>query len=165
MNIEQLSEWRAELIICGDIVQDEDNTVPQKVAEERFNRYIEMLESVEGNEGEGVFNAIIDSITPREDYGSFERVLGTLNKFSSVDRGQYLARSIVKLIKKSREKAINLLFNALWEEGEDLKAFNGAWSNLAEGDIELLLEFVVENEKPGEYLDEMKGKLRPTAHI
>ena len=67
MNIEQLSEWRAELIICGDIVQDEDDTVPQKVAEVRFNRYIEMLESVEGKEGEGVFNAIIDSITPRED--------------------------------------------------------------------------------------------------
>ena len=46
------------LILCGDIVQDADNTVPQKVPEERFNCYIEMLESVEGNEGEGVFNAI-----------------------------------------------------------------------------------------------------------
>jgi hypothetical protein len=42
--------WRKELLQTGDIVQDGDTSVPQQEKEKRFNRYVEMVKAVSGQE-------------------------------------------------------------------------------------------------------------------
>ena len=54
--------WRSELLHTGDIIQDGDKSVSQPESEQRFNRYIEMLDAVSGQEGIETFIAIVDSL-------------------------------------------------------------------------------------------------------
>ena len=47
----KFEEWRAELLHVGNIVQDEDDSVGWDEREARFNRYVEMLDALQGDEG------------------------------------------------------------------------------------------------------------------
>jgi hypothetical protein len=46
-----MNEFIEELMFTGRIVQDSDKSVDWPEREDRFNRYIELLESIQGDEG------------------------------------------------------------------------------------------------------------------
>ena len=73
--------WRKELLQTGDIVQDGDTSVPQQEKEKRFNRYVEMVKAVSGQEGVEAFITLVESLQAKDDYGAYETTYGALWRF------------------------------------------------------------------------------------
>ena len=69
---ESFDSWRAELLHVGNIVQDHDPGVSPEEASQRFNRYIEMLDSLKGDEGPEYAAAVFQSIQALHDYGAYQ---------------------------------------------------------------------------------------------
>jgi hypothetical protein len=71
--IDDFAAWRDELIFTGNIVQDGETDVDPEEAESRSgDRYLELLEMVDGNEDDAVFQSIVDSMTATDDYEVYE---------------------------------------------------------------------------------------------
>ena len=51
MTYGEFDEWKRELLFNGIIVQDADESVPWPDREDRFNRYVKLVEGVKGTEG------------------------------------------------------------------------------------------------------------------
>ena len=68
----QFETWKSELLHVGNIVQDDDHSVPPEESERRFNRYIEMLGSLTGTEGYEYALAIMESVQAKNDYGAYQ---------------------------------------------------------------------------------------------
>ena len=64
--------WREELLFVGKIIQDSDDSVDPEESERRFNRYTEMLDALEGNEGYEFALAVFESIQSIHDYGAYQ---------------------------------------------------------------------------------------------
>ena len=91
--------WRDKLLFVGNIVQDEDDTVPSDEAELRFNTYIEMLESITGTEGEEYALAIFESVQAIEDYGAYQTTGRAAWKFGEEVYCKALIHELPRLIK------------------------------------------------------------------
>ena len=52
--------------------QDEDDSVPEDEAERRLNRFVELVDAVQGNEPDEVFVTLIETLKDQEDYGAYE---------------------------------------------------------------------------------------------
>jgi hypothetical protein len=55
-----IEEWKTELIFTGKIVQDCDTSVSDDEIEHRCLRYMELLDMVDGSEGEDVSKAVVE---------------------------------------------------------------------------------------------------------
>lgn len=102
-------DWRKELLFVGNIVQDGDKSVPQPEVEERFNRYVQMVDSVTGNEGVEAFSALVDSLQAKDDYGAYQSTYGALRRFPVTVAAQGLVEALPRLIGRHRECAGDIL--------------------------------------------------------
>lgn len=107
--ITDVDDWKVELLFSGRIVQDGDETVSPDEAERRFNRYIKLVEMVEGDEGQNVFQALVDSIQADEDYGAYQATMGAAEKFPEPKYAQYLIEALPALIKCQPDWAGNFM--------------------------------------------------------
>lgn len=64
--------WKAELLIVGNIVQDDDTSTPSDEAQRRFQRYCVMLDALTGTEGAHYALAIFQSVQAQHDYGAYQ---------------------------------------------------------------------------------------------
>ncbi len=152
-----------DLIFTGNIVQDSDESVPWPERENRFNRYIELLDSVTGNEGVDIASAIIKSMQAEDDYGAYQTAQGALGQFPSKVYVEAMISELPNLIKKNREWAGELLCGLANSEGteysEVLSIFNNALVNSPHK--ESILSFVRFQETDG-WLEHRVGVLGPT---
>jgi hypothetical protein len=96
--IASFEEWRAELLELGDIVQDIDETVSVQEAERRFNRYLAMLEGLNGNEGFEYALAVFESIRAEQDYGVYQVAERAAFRFGEVVYCKVLMHELPRLI-------------------------------------------------------------------
>ncbi len=124
-----------ELLFTGNIVQDSDDSVPWPEREDRFNRYIELLDSIRGDEGIEIAQAIIKSMQAKDDYGAYQTTQSTLGRFPNT---LYLQAMIIEL-----PRLINN--NPDWA-GELLCSLANSINTKYENDIALFKELLVQTE-------------------
>ncbi len=79
--IKDLETWSAELVLNSSFIPDFGSLNLLKQAETRFDRYIELLEMVEGNEPLEVLHTMANSIRMEDDCGAYQVTLNTFSKF------------------------------------------------------------------------------------
>ena len=104
-----MNEFIEELMFTLKIVQDSDKSVGWPEREDRFNRYIELLESIQGNEGLEIARAIIKSMQEEQDYGAYQTTQRALGKFPGEIYTQALVLEVTNLIKNKSDWAGELL--------------------------------------------------------
>jgi hypothetical protein len=156
--------WRRELLHTGDIVQDGDKSVPQPERERRFNRYIEMLEAVSGQEGIETYIAILDSLQAKQDYGAYQRTYGTLRRFPPSVAGQSLVAALPRLIKRQPNCAGDILSQLARSPHQEslavLSAFKSALAAASADAQKAIMDFVIREESDGWLDGRAKGVIR-----
>ena len=92
--ISNLELWHEELLESSDLPQDGDTEITPEEVEARFKRYVELMEFVTGQEPQGVFQAIIDSIRVPEDLGAYEAVHNALWRFPPASFAEYMIAAL-----------------------------------------------------------------------
>ncbi|MFE3267106.1 hypothetical protein [Streptomyces sp. NPDC059215] len=92
------ADWKVEIVECGDLVQDGDEATPPDEAERRWNRYVELADSVAGNEGPAGVAAIVSSLRAEEDYGAYQAAHAALRRFPSSDLGRGVANAAKQIL-------------------------------------------------------------------
>ena len=79
--ISDLKEWSAELVFNSSFIPDFGALNLIKQAESRFDRYIELLEMVEGDEPPEILHTMANSIRMEDDCGAYQVTIDTFSKF------------------------------------------------------------------------------------
>lgn len=157
--------WREELLSTGNIVQDDDDSVPQPEQERRFNRYVELLDAVTGSEGIETFVALVDSLQAEQDYGAYAQTYNTLWRFPPILAAQGLIVALPALIQRQENCAGNILCtlgNATPGRGDNLLfAFNQALAAASPPARAAIMDFVTREENDGWLDGPRKGRIRP----
>jgi hypothetical protein len=82
----------------------------------RWNRYVELADSVTGEEGAEGVAAIISSLKAEEDYGAYQAAHATLARFppSDLDKGVALAARDLASISEGWQRQRSLDSGAFW---------------------------------------------------
>ena len=159
MSMEELVE---ELIATGNIVQDSDNSVPWPEREHRFNRYIELLDSVVGNEGSEVAKALIRSMQAEDDYGAYQTTQAALGRFPSTEYIEALISELPPMIQRNSEWAGELLCGLANSVGtkyeSNIFTFIKKLSMSPEESKRMISEYINQEEQAG-WLEHRKGVL------
>lgn len=159
-----LSIWRSELLATGRIVQDEDLSVTRAEAESGFNRYVQMIDELDGSEGLEAALALVQSIQMPNDYGAYERTLNALLFiFPPSQAAAAIVSELPRLIATLPEWAGNLLSSIARSEVASralLAAFNTALALAPTANREKILAFV-HQEEVGGWLEDRQGLIRP----
>ncbi len=159
MNIEQFTN---ELLFTGNIIQDDDNSVEWPERENRFNRYIELLDSLKGNEGLEIARVIIKSMQAEQDYGAYQTTQRTLGKFPSEIYIEAMILELPSLIANNSEWAGELLCGLANSEGteyeEEIILFKQHLESTVTEAKNSISNYVKEQEKDG-WLEHRVGVL------
>jgi len=156
--------WRKELLQTGDIVQDGDTSVPQEVAEKRFNRYVEMVEAVSGQEGIEAFKTLIESLQAKDDYGAYETTYRALWRFPPSVAAHGLVAALPRLIEHQADHAGNILGQLANSTSDQdfaiLSAFRGALGSAFADAQKAIMDFIIREENNGWLDGRGKGIIR-----
>jgi len=156
-------DWKKELIETGNIVQDHDTTVSQEEAERRFNRYIEMLDSIQGNEGLECACTVIRSLRAKQDYGAYQTSHRVLGKFPREIYTQAMVLELPALIEENEEWAGELLCGLANSQGTqyepDIYLFMDQLYQVEEKERNVILGYIDSQESKG-WLSHRVGALR-----
>jgi hypothetical protein len=156
-----LEDWRKELIQTGNIVQDDDDSISQKEAKDRLNRYVELLEMVEGDESQHVFQAIVDSIQAENDYGAYESTYNALWKFSPEKFARYFVSALPGFIQRYGEESGRFLLALTgWGREVYLPHFNRELAEAPAEGLSTILSYIKQQEKDG-WFEDTRGLIRP----
>src|SRR4051812_46183699 len=122
--IENMDEWRTELIDLGAIVQDDDTSVPVDEAEARFNSYTDLVAIVDGTEGPAAVTALVSSMRAEHDYGAYQATHGALTLFPSRDFIQGVAMALPALAENPREHSGEVLAAVASSSDSHVREFN-----------------------------------------
>lgn len=151
-----------ELMFTGNIVQDSDDSISWPERENRFNRYIELLNSIEGNEGLSIAKALIQSMQAKHDYGAYQSTQTTLGRFPSETYIKALVSELPLMIEKQLEWAGELLSglaNSIDTKGKnDIALFNDTLSGLPKQLRDTICQYIRKQEQAG-WLEHRKGIL------
>jgi hypothetical protein len=156
--------WRKELLFTGNIVQDGDDSVPQPEREERFKRYVTMVESVTGSEGVEAFLALVDSLQAEDDYGAYQTTYGALRRFPARVAAQGLVSALPGLIDRHRDCAGDILAQlANGTRAEDIGRLSAFREALGESPAaqKAIMDFVIREEHGGWLDGRRRGVIRP----
>ncbi|GAB3559463.1 hypothetical protein J2S53_002042 [Actinopolyspora lacussalsi] len=146
-------DWKVEIVEYGEIVQDEDETVPQDEAERRWNRYVELADSVTGDEGPEGVAAIVSSLKVRYDYGAYASAHGALQRFPLADLGKGVAWAAEELTRIPYDRSGIVLVIVARLPAEAAEAFNQEIKSVP-GDVRNRLRDVVDFHEANEWLAE-----------
>jgi hypothetical protein len=124
------SDWKVEIVECGDLVQDDDESAPQGEAERRWNRYVELADSVAGSEGPDGVAAIVSSLRAEEDYGAYQAAHAALSRFPRSDLGRGVAAAARDLLTIPRDGSGNALLLLVRAGSAAVSSFNEAMRSL-----------------------------------
>lgn len=102
-------DWKVEIVECGDLVQDDDTVTPPGEAERRWNRYVELADSVTGDEGPDGVAAIVASLKAADDYGAYQASHAALARFPNADLGKGMALAAEDLLAIPKDASGNVL--------------------------------------------------------
>lgn len=124
--ITDIDSWISELLETGFFIQDFNLADVSEQAQTRFNRYIELLEQIEGNEGPEVVRALCDSIQMTDDYGVYQLTLDKLGQFIRPGYARCYIEGLVKIIQIRPDLANDLLIMIAQATESDafIKEFN-----------------------------------------
>ena len=165
MAIQNLPKWALELLQAGEIVQDGDTSVSRDEAERRFNRYVELVAMVEGDEGPDAVRALLRSIQARYSYGAYEATMGAvLGKFPMEVMVPALLSELPDLIHRQSEWAGDII-NQVAHRGVTppmgvVELFNSAVAELSLHHRQAIEQFV-RQEEDGGWLAGRQGILCP----
>ena len=158
-------KWRQELLLAGEIIQDGDASVAASVAEAQFNRYVEMLDEIQGTEGDRYAIAIMESIQSAHDYGAYQAAQHALLRFRPPAFAIALLHQLPRLISDLPDWAGDFL-SFVANSGEAghsdplIRAFNRALRE-ADADLRASIEgYIREQEEADGWLSHKKGVLR-----
>ena len=147
------SDWKVEIVECGDLVQDDDEVTPPGEAERRWNRYVELADSVTGNEGPSGVAAIVYSLKAEEDYGAYQAAHAALGRFPHSDLGRGVADAARGLLSIPRDGSGNILLILTQAGPAAVNAFNEA-IQAADPDVRVSVRELVEFHESEEWLSE-----------
>jgi len=142
------TEWCKELLSNSKLVQDDDDSTSPEEAERRFNRYVQLVDMVNGKEPQEVFQALADSIRVPEDYGAYEAVHNALWKFSPDNFAEYFVAALPKLIRRmAKHEQVARFLCPLTGHGRRnyLPAFVSALDCASSVDRKTILNFIKKN--------------------
>ncbi|SDJ72421.1 hypothetical protein SAMN04487820_101489 [Actinopolyspora mzabensis] len=146
-------DWKVEIVEYGDIPQFGDDTVPQDEAERRWNRYVELADSVTGDEGpEGVV-AIVSSLKVQDDYDAYESAHGALQRFPPADLGKGVAWAAEELTRIPYDRSGIVLVIVARLPAAAAEAFNEAVKSVP-GEVRNRLRDVVDFHEANDWLAE-----------
>lgn len=161
------NSWREELLFTGNIIQDDDESVSQLEKEKRFNRYIELVDSVTGTEGVEAFLALIESLRAKDDYGAYQGTYSALRRFPPVVVAKGLIAALPGLIHRQPEYAGDILSqvaNSTSGEGLALlSAFRKEFAKAKTSTRKVIEDFVTQEENGGWLDGRRKGVIRPSS--
>jgi hypothetical protein len=156
--------WRKELLLAGDIVPDEDTSVPQEEKEKRFNRYTQMVGAVRGQEGVETFIALVESLQAKDDYGAYQTTYGALGRFPPNVAATGLIASLPRLVEYQPDKAGDLLAQLADatsdKERAALTAFRDALGSAPAHAQKTIMDFIIREEDNGWLDGRRKGVIR-----
>src|SRR5689334_19860375 len=145
-----LENWRQELLTVGYIVQDGDDTIPQPEAERRFNRYVEMLDALSGNEGYEYALAVMQSVQAEQDYGAYQTTAHTLWRFGEEAYCRAILHELPRLIRTLPDWAGDFLVSIANGAGKaherTIHKFNQLLSEVGNEDRALIRQFIAKEE-------------------
>ncbi len=159
MQPDDFDRWREELREVSVIVQDGDETTPQEEAERRFDRYMEMLDALDGSESDEVLKALLEGLTDQDDYGAYQRLYNVVASFPPERFGRVMAAELPSLIDRAPDHAGEFLLPA--RAPEAARAFNTAAERLAPAEREKVTRFIRAEEAEDGWLDQHPGMLCP----
>jgi hypothetical protein len=160
--MDDIDAWRDEILAVSNIVQDDDESVSDEEAERRFNRFIELVDAVRGDEPDDAFLTLLETLEDQADYGAYESVFQALLRFSPARRGRLVAQGVLPLLRCTPELAGDVLSQLALDEDAAVVAFNRAIAGrAAPEDLRALSEFIAEQEQGGWLAhDAKRGRLR-----
>ncbi len=159
---EAFAQWKSELLFTGNIVQDSDDTVSDAHRQQRFIRYTDLLEAIDGTEGIEAARAIIQSMQAKDDYGAYQTTQRALGRFPSAIYLQAVICELPALIDRQRDWAGELLcglansVGTKWEP--DIKGFNDLLGAAPQAVQRVIKGFISREETDG-WLDHRVGVL------
>lgn len=164
MAVADMPTWERELLSCRRIVQDEDTSVSVEEAERRFNRYIELIDAVDGTEGEPAARALMRSMQAVHDYGAYQATLGKLVfAFPPKEVAAAVVAEVPRLIDTLEDWAgdvLSLLTQAQGRSAELVQAFNSSLALAPVQDRARIVTFIRAQEGEG-WLEHRRGVLAP----
>lgn len=147
------SDWKVEIVECGDLVQDDDEATPPEEAERRWNRYVELADSVTGDEGPAGVAAIVSSLQAEEDYGAYQAAHAALDRFPRAELGQGVADAAKELLSIPQDGSGNVLLILAQAGPVAVNAFNEAIRSI-DPDVRVSIRELVEFHESEEWLSE-----------
>ncbi|MGW8353630.1 hypothetical protein [Streptomyces wedmorensis] len=138
------SDWKAEIVECGDLVQDDDEATPPEEAARRWNRYVELADSVTGEEGAEGVSVIVSSLKAEEDYGAHQAAHAALSRFPRSDLGEGVALAARGLASIPKDASGNVLLILARAGSVAVNSFNEAIrasEPSVQGEMRALVEF------------------------
>jgi hypothetical protein len=157
-----VAKWCAEVIDLGDIVQDSDDSISDDDREQRFNRYVELVDEVAGDEPDAVFRCLLTSVRDQEDYGAHQAVLSAILRFDPQRRARLAPSELSNMIERVPDFAGDLMGQLALDADEVVGALNDSIAALPESQREVILEFLVCEEEGDGWLSSpsQKGRIR-----
>ncbi|MGX1911916.1 hypothetical protein ACWIID_24080 [Streptomyces phaeochromogenes] len=147
------SDWKVEIVECGDLVQDDDEVTHPDEAERRWNRYVELADSVAGSEGPTAVAAIVSSLRAEEDYGAYQAAHAALNRFPHSDLGKGVALAARDLVAIPKDGSGNVLLILAQASSAAVTTFNEAM-RAADADVQREMSELVEFHESEEWLSD-----------
>jgi hypothetical protein len=147
----QFARWRDELLRTGRALGDDVE------AEAAQDRYLTLVDTVDGSEGHEVLVALIDSMQLEEDNEVYEATINAACSFSARPFAAATVEALPALLERSEDLGGRLLCGI---SGEYLRRFNSELARAPAAARERIMDFVLRNEADG-WFEEMAGKMRP----
>ncbi|WP_179382155.1 hypothetical protein [Streptomyces sp. SA15] len=147
------SDWIVEIVECGDLVQDDDEVTPPEEAERRWNRYVELADSVTGDEGPDGVAAIVSSLRAEEDYGAYQAAHAALSRFPCSDLGKGVAMAARELVSIPTGGSGNVLLILARAGSVAVSSFNEAMQ-MVDADVRREIRELVDFHESEEWLSE-----------
>ncbi|MFJ5266493.1 hypothetical protein ACIQAC_39165 [Streptomyces sp. NPDC088387] len=151
------SDWKVEIVECGDLVQDDDEVAPPDEAERRWNRYVELADSVTGDEGPAGVAAIVSSLKAEEDCGAYQAAHAALGRYPCSDLGQGVAGAAKELLSIPRDGSGNILLILSQAGPVAVNVFNEAM-HAVDPDVRVSIRELVEFHESEEWLSERSAQ-------
>ncbi|MFW5710028.1 MAG: hypothetical protein ACOCXW_01015 [Bacteroidota bacterium] len=162
--IKDIEQWKKDILFYGHIIQDDDVTVEPDEAEKRFNKYIQLIDCVEGAEDIEIAQYLIKSIQSQDDYGAYQ---STMNKimfdFSPQVFSTALINELSDLINRQPDWAGDFLSSIADFKGTEneniLQTFNNELKSSKVNHKSKIIDFIQKEEKDG-WLEDKKNVIK-----
>ncbi|MGK5008771.1 hypothetical protein [Janthinobacterium sp. MDB2-8] len=145
--------WKAELLIVGNIVQDDDSATPPDEAHRRFQHYCAMLDALTGAEGAQYALAIVQSVQAEHDYGAYQTANRVAWRFGETAYCAALLHELPRLIASLPDWAgdflVGIANGAGTPSASTIICFNALLAGAPSAQQALIAAFIAQEEDDG----------------